>query len=423
MVKLSQCMIVKNEERNIEKALGWAKDVAYEQIVVDTGSSDRTVEMAETLGAKVQHFKWINDFGAAKNFAMDKASGDWIAILDADEYIPPEDVGVLMSLLEDVQNSPDLYEKYDAISCPRWNLDGEGKVGSIIRTSRFFKNRPDLRYKGRIHEQVTMDGSKRLDVDNIRIMHTGYLDTEVEGTGKAGRNIGMLRMELADDPNNLNLKAYLADSLWMAADEESNREAHDLFTEVVNGTNVAPGMKKVAYSFLINKYVNNPEKRCEGEKLCIKARGEYPEDIDFKFFHAAAMNGAGEYKAAFELLTECLDNMEDIAEYGGLSYVSANPLLIFNQIIFSAQGMGDIDSLVRYVTVVLSADKTMLNVLGPYIATLLRAGKTDEEILDLISKVYDITSPRDLVLIVRAAKDCGAADFARKVLHIAQQYM
>ena len=84
-VRLSQCMIVRDEEKNIERALSWGKDLVYEQIVVDTGSTDRTVELALAMGAKVYHFQWIDDFAAAKNYAISKASGDWIAFLDADE--------------------------------------------------------------------------------------------------------------------------------------------------------------------------------------------------------------------------------------------------------------------------------------------------------------------------------------------------
>lgn len=89
--KISQCMIVKNEEKNIEQALSWGKGVVAEQIVVDTGSADRTVEIAQRLGAKVFHFPWINDFAAAKNFAIEKAQYEWIAFLDADEYFSAED--------------------------------------------------------------------------------------------------------------------------------------------------------------------------------------------------------------------------------------------------------------------------------------------------------------------------------------------
>ena len=91
-LRLSQCMIVKNEEKNIERALSWGKELMWEQIVVDTGSTDRTVEIAERMGAKIYHFTWIDDFAAAKNYAIQKASGNWIAFLDADEYMLPEDV-------------------------------------------------------------------------------------------------------------------------------------------------------------------------------------------------------------------------------------------------------------------------------------------------------------------------------------------
>ena len=69
-MRISQCMIVKNEEKNIERALSWGRSLMWEQIVVDTGSTDRTVELAEKLGAKVFSFPWIDDFSAAKNYAI-----------------------------------------------------------------------------------------------------------------------------------------------------------------------------------------------------------------------------------------------------------------------------------------------------------------------------------------------------------------
>ena len=76
MIRISQCMIVKNEEKNIEKALTWGKDLMWEQIVVDTGSTDKTVEIAAKLGAKIYHFPWVDDFAAAKNYAISSASGN-----------------------------------------------------------------------------------------------------------------------------------------------------------------------------------------------------------------------------------------------------------------------------------------------------------------------------------------------------------
>jgi len=78
---------------------------------------------------------------------------------------------------------------------------------------------------------------------------------------------------------------------------------------------------------------------------------------------------------------------------------------------------------VQYVTLVLSADKTLKNILGPYIAALLTEGKSEDEVIDLLSGIYDIKNPGDLMIIARAAKEAGAIDFARKILGIAQQFM
>src|SRR5688500_8695000 len=89
--KLSLCMIVKNEETFLEDALREAKLYCEELIVVDTGSSDRSVEIAKTCGAKVSFFEWVNDFSLARNFSLSQASGDWILILDADERLTTED--------------------------------------------------------------------------------------------------------------------------------------------------------------------------------------------------------------------------------------------------------------------------------------------------------------------------------------------
>ena len=100
-------MIVKNEEDNIEQALSWGKDIVSEQIVADTGSTDRTVELAQQLGAKVYHFSWIDDFSAAKNFAISKAECEWIALLDADEYFSKEDAGKLKFTLAPLEAKPD----------------------------------------------------------------------------------------------------------------------------------------------------------------------------------------------------------------------------------------------------------------------------------------------------------------------------
>lgn len=87
---LSLCLIAKNEEKALPQCLNSVKDVVEEMVVLDTGSCDRTVEIARQFGAKVHHFTWCNDFSAARNEALKYVSGDWVLVLDADEILVPE---------------------------------------------------------------------------------------------------------------------------------------------------------------------------------------------------------------------------------------------------------------------------------------------------------------------------------------------
>ncbi|MBK7632424.1 MAG: glycosyltransferase family 2 protein [Ignavibacteriales bacterium] len=89
MPTLSLSMIVKNEERHLARCLSSVKDVVDEIVIVDTGSTDNTIEIAESFNAKIFHFDWVNDFSAARNFALTKCIGNWILYLDADEENEP----------------------------------------------------------------------------------------------------------------------------------------------------------------------------------------------------------------------------------------------------------------------------------------------------------------------------------------------
>ena len=91
MIKISACVIVKNEEKNLPRWLESMRRIADEIVVVDTGSTDRTVDLAKAAGARVFSFAWIDDFAAAKNFALEKATGDWVVFPDADEYFTAAD--------------------------------------------------------------------------------------------------------------------------------------------------------------------------------------------------------------------------------------------------------------------------------------------------------------------------------------------
>jgi len=423
-VKLSQCMIVKNEEKNIERALAWARDITYEQIVVDTGSTDRTVEIAESIGAKVYHFEWINDFSAARNHALEQATGDWILIIDADEYFPAGDAEKLLNHIMHVEADHELREKCIALSCAATNVDDNGRPMSTTSNVRMFRNTPLIRFSGRIHEQHNIDANRVVWMDDVRMIHTGYSETARRESGKVERNIKLLTTELENDPENVNLKAYLADSLELSSREADLVEADRLFAEVINSDmHVHPKLKIKAYVHFLNKHINNPDNLNECDELCRRALNEFPGNLDFEYFQASVLNSKREYRAAWDLLKSgeerllCGDNL------GAAFYVPADPSMIYGQLLLAAQGLGDISGIIMYATLMLKTDKTRFDILCPYIFTLINHSASVDELIGLLMSIYDLNDPKDLMFIARAAKDIGAVDLARMIMTLAGEVM
>jgi len=417
-------MIVKNEEKNIERALGWSKDITFEQIVVDTGSTDRTVELAEKMGAKVYHFEWINDFSAARNYSLEQATGDWIIIVDADEYLPTEDATKLVEHIKRIESDAELCDNCIALSCSAINVDDNGRPMSTVSNVRMFRNIPLIRFSGRIHEQHNIDAGKVIRMNDVQFVHTGYSETARNESSKINRNIELLRTELENDPENPNIKAYLADSLELSDNEADIAEAGKLFTEVINSdTPVHPRLKIKAYVHFLNKYVNDLENRDKCEELCQKALDEFPGNIDFEYFQASLLNYKNEHQAAWELLKSGEERLLSGANLGFAFYAPADPSMIYGQLLLAAQGLGDISGIIMYATLMLKIDKSRLDILCPYIFTLTSFNVSIDEMIGLLMSIYDLNDPKDLMFIARAAKETGAIDFAKTIIEMTRKIM
>ncbi|SFQ02695.1 Glycosyl transferase family 2 [Caldicoprobacter faecalis] len=128
-VKISGCVIAKNEEKNIARCINSYKDIVDEVIVVDTGSSDRTAEIAQNLGAKVYHYEWQNDFAKAKNFALSLAKGDWIIFLDADEFFAEGHCYNVKKYIKLIHRN----KRFDGIGCRMANIQENGEIINYLR--------------------------------------------------------------------------------------------------------------------------------------------------------------------------------------------------------------------------------------------------------------------------------------------------
>ena len=339
------------------------------------------------------------------------------------------DTKKLMVFIKRIQSDKDMREKYLVLNCPWVNVDDSGKPFAIFDQDRVFRNLPHVRYVGRIHEKLDLTIDDVVRVDEINIIHTGYSKSAHDDTSKAERNIELLRTALEENPDDLNIKGYLADSLgtksWTDGPDgaKSAAEAESLFQEVIDGgPGVYPMLRKKAYLHFITKYVNDPEKKQECEELCQRALSVIPGDIDLEYYYAVLLNNKGEHREAWDLLTGCEAKLS-AADIDVSIIVSANPSMLFGQMVLAAQALKDVGSVVKYATLILSADKSLQGILAPYIFTLLSHGTSEDDVIEVLAKIYDLSDPGDLLLIARAAKDCGALGFARRIMGIAAKIM
>ena len=194
MVKISACVIVKNEEKNIARWLKNVKKYANEIIVVDTGSTDKTVEIVKKSKAKLYFFKWINDFSAAKNFAISKAKGNWIVFLDADEYFTPLACKRLRPYIESIHNDG----KVMGLRSPLINIDedNDNEVLSSVEQVRVFRKDKHVFYREPIHEYIdsTKKGAYPFIISDLTIYHTGY--SASVNRQKTERNLELLKLDI-----------------------------------------------------------------------------------------------------------------------------------------------------------------------------------------------------------------------------------
>ncbi|WP_405158123.1 glycosyltransferase [Paenibacillus sp. FSL H8-0283] len=197
--RISLCMIVKDEEELLPHCLASVQGAVDEIIVVDTGSSDRSAEIAQQYGAVVVRVEWCEDFAAARNAGLERASGDWILFLDADE--------ALDRVAREQIRSWTSVSGCDGLFLNIHNYTGTGQQGVTVNpVLRLFRNAPEHRFEGRIHEQIAAAICRRnpeaaFHVTDMVIHHYGYQTAIVERKDKVNRNVRLLQQAVEEEPD------------------------------------------------------------------------------------------------------------------------------------------------------------------------------------------------------------------------------
>ncbi len=211
---ISAVWITKNEEGKLGRSINSVKDVADELIVVDTGSTDRTIEEAREYGARVEHFTWVNDFAAARNYALSLAKGDALIVLDADEWFEPAlNADFVKEVNEEFLPNDHATFLFELINIdPDYGIElGRATLNRVLNRNRF-KN--GEYYTGAVHETLALPMEKRQSIwyKNTFVMHDGY-GIEVS-QAKTERNIALLKQEFEqiqeDNEQKVKLGVYLS---------------------------------------------------------------------------------------------------------------------------------------------------------------------------------------------------------------------
>ena len=203
---LGAIMIVKNEEKNLGGILSDIQGVVDEICIVDTGSSDGTVSLAESYGARVGHFPWIDDFAAARNHSIQLASSDYLLWLDADDRIDESDLEVLVKLKTRLRHQKDRAYMLKILS------RSEDMPDTISYQTRIIPNRDGVRFEGRVHEQILPSLKKcsiRVESIDMTIRHIGYHDAEARQE-KARRNLDILMKEFREGKDTATQCFFIA---------------------------------------------------------------------------------------------------------------------------------------------------------------------------------------------------------------------
>lgn len=244
MGTLTLSMIVKNEEKYLKDCLESVKDVVNDIIIVDTGSNDNTLEIAKEYKAKIYHFDWINDFSAARNYALQYSPGDWILYLDADERLDP-------SSIKEVKRIVNGFSKA-GYYCTVKSIDSKNERDHAIRYVRLFRNSKEIKFTGKVHEQIVpslIENKYELYHSSILINHVGYdVDKNIK-IAKAKRNLELLLNDYKE--NNSAYIAFQLGQTYFILEEYD--KAQEYFNIALENKDLPNDLKAECYSYLAQK--------------------------------------------------------------------------------------------------------------------------------------------------------------------------
>jgi glycosyltransferase involved in cell wall biosynthesis len=306
--RISLCLIVRNEAHQLEACLAPVVKLVDEVIVVDTGSTDATREVAAKYATRVVSFAWCDDFSAARNESLRHATGDWIFWLDADDRIDAENLAHLERLFQNLD--PRSVYLMDTVCTSQDVAEGERVISHV----RLFPRDARLRWQGRVHEQVRPCPSTlgyELVLAPVRILHTGYADRALL-TRKLHRDIRLLRMDYAVDPHESSTLLHLGLAYARLGQLD---QAEKYFQDVLRHTTEPADYLRRVYGTLTEMALQRG-RFVQALRLTDSGLAVFPDDEYLRYLRAEVLYELNRYQEA-QVLLEQLIAQPDQRQYRG----------------------------------------------------------------------------------------------------------
>ncbi len=299
-VHVSLSMIVKNEEHNLPDCLRTAADLFDEIVVVDTGSTDRTRDVAARFGARVYEFPWCNSFAAARNESLRHVTGRWVLWLDADDRLSDDSRRKLRDLFASLGDEKNAYAlKVRSI------LDTAGRSSRLLDQVRLFPNLPSVRWEYRVYEQIlpaVHRAGGAIRWADVVIDHTGYQDAGVR-QGKLDRNLRLLEQDDAERPDDSFTLFNLG---WTSLDLGRTEQALSFLRRSLERAAADSSIVRKLYDLLAT-CCRQSGQREEALAWCRKGLAACPDDLELLLHEGLLLWDSGHRDQACACLARLLD--------------------------------------------------------------------------------------------------------------------
>jgi glycosyltransferase involved in cell wall biosynthesis len=301
MATVTLSMIVKNEEAYLRGCLESVQGTVDEIVIVDTGSTDRTLEIAKEFGAKIFSFPWTGNFSEARNESLSHCTSEWVLYLDADERLKEGSSNKLKALIHQIKPWA-----YTLLVQGKHYLPS-GVVDMVNAYPRLFRRHPKIRFEGVVHEQITPSIQrlgKSIVPSDIVVYHLGYGESLEKVLEKSSRNISLLETQLERNRNDDYARYQLGNS-YVVLQEYS--KAEPFLHRVMSSPSLDKSIKASTCNLFVE--IELDKKNIEkAEEWCRKSLVFMPMQTMAKWFLSGILAHQMKYKESLQILLKLMKN-------------------------------------------------------------------------------------------------------------------